>query len=231
MTPISWLRLIGCHGRGRDRRAVPQLHIRGPAGFESDGGGTAGSGAEHSGGLQHLHCPPGRWAYGSPDAGLRMHIEDVQWCVAELARMRQLGSRAFMVTRQPTMSLTHPDFEPLWWTAEDLEMLVYVHVFFGRPQAHPSWGNNGRGLAGFREGVSAPDQRAEIRNFVNAMVFDGVLERHPNLQILISEAGYSVGSSDGARVRLPSEGLRRRRRRGRVVLSLPLLPWSIWRVR
>ena len=121
----------------------------------------------------------------------RMHIENVQWCVAELARMRQLGSRAFMVTQHPTMSLTHPDFEPLWSAAEDLEMLVYVHVFFGHPQAHPSWANNGRGLAAFREGVSAADQRAEIRNFVNAMVFDGVLERHPKLQILISEAGYS----------------------------------------
>jgi predicted TIM-barrel fold metal-dependent hydrolase len=121
----------------------------------------------------------------------RMYIEDVQWCVAELTKMRQLGSRAFMVTQHPTMSLTHPYFEPMWSAAEELEMLVYVHVFFGWPQAHPSWGNNGRGLAAFREGVSAANQQGEIRNFVNAMVFDGVLERHPNLQILISEAGYS----------------------------------------
>jgi predicted TIM-barrel fold metal-dependent hydrolase len=121
----------------------------------------------------------------------RMHMEDVDWCVAEITRMRARGSRAFMVTQHPTKSLTHPDFEPLWSAAEDLGMIVYVHVFFGRPMPHESWANNGRGLAAFQEGVAAADQRAEIRNFINAMVFDGVLERHPKLQILISEAGYS----------------------------------------
>ncbi len=121
----------------------------------------------------------------------RMHMPDVDWCVDELTRMRALGSRAFIVTQHPTMSLTHPDFEPLWSAAEDLGMLVYVHVFFGRPGPHPSWANNGRGADAFRESVAAGDQRAETRNLVNAMVFDGVFERHPKLTMLISECGFS----------------------------------------
>ena len=108
--------------------------------------------------------------------------------------MRELGSRAwFQVTQHPTMSLTHPDFEGWWSAAEDLGMLVYVHVFFSRSGgSHPSWANNGRGIAAYREGVVPADQRpADIRNFLNAMVFDGVFERHPKLMVLIAECGFS----------------------------------------
>ncbi len=122
----------------------------------------------------------------------RMHIDDIDWCVAEITRMRELGSRAFQVTQHPTMSLTHPEFDRLWSAAEDLGMLVYVHVFFSRSGgSHPSWANNGRGIAAYREGVVPADQRADIRNFLNAMVFDGVFERHPKLMMLIAECGFS----------------------------------------
>jgi predicted TIM-barrel fold metal-dependent hydrolase len=121
----------------------------------------------------------------------RMHIEDVEWCVAEITRMRELGSRAFQITQNPTKSLTHPDYEPLWSAAEDLGMLAYVHVFFGRPGPHPSWANNGRGVAAFTDGVAAGDQRAETMNLLNALVFDGVLERHPDLRVVVAESGHS----------------------------------------
>ena len=43
-------------------------------------------------------------------------IADVDWAIAEITRMRALGSRAFQVRADPvsdTKSFTHPDFEPL----------------------------------------------------------------------------------------------------------------------
>jgi predicted TIM-barrel fold metal-dependent hydrolase len=122
----------------------------------------------------------------------RMNIEDIDWCIAEITRMRALGSRAFWVIQNPDMSLTHPEYDRLWSAAEDLGMIAYVHVFFSRGgTVHPSWANNGRGLAAYREGVAASDQRADIRNFLNAMVFDGVFERHPKLNVLVAESGHS----------------------------------------
>ena len=122
----------------------------------------------------------------------RMNIEDIDWCVAEITRMRALGSRAFWVIQNQQMSLTHPDYDRLWSAAEDLGMIAYVHVFFSRAGSppHPSWANNGRGLAAYQEGVAVSD-RSDVRNFINAMVFDGVFERHPKLNMLIAECGYS----------------------------------------
>jgi predicted TIM-barrel fold metal-dependent hydrolase len=122
----------------------------------------------------------------------RMHIDDIDWCIAEITRMRALGSRAFWVIQNPTMSLTHPDYDRLWSAAEDLGMIAYIHVFFSRGEVvHPSWANNGRGLAAYKEGVAAGDPRADVRNFISALIFDGVFERHPKLQLLIAECGYS----------------------------------------
>ncbi len=123
----------------------------------------------------------------------RMYMADIDWCIAEITRMRELGSRAFWVTQHPTMSLTHPDVDRLWSAAEDLGMIAYVHVFFSRPAhpAHPSWANNGRGVAAYKEGLVPSDSSIDVKNFLNSMVFDGVFERHPKLNMIIAECGHS----------------------------------------
>ncbi len=117
---------------------------------------------------------------------------DVDWTVAEMTRMRALGSRAFHVTQDQVKSPTHPDYEPMWSAAEDLDMAAYVHLTFGQPPRHPSWANNGRGgIEGIRAAFDMADNRNETRNFLKAMVFDGVLERHPNLRIIVAENAHS----------------------------------------
>ena len=123
----------------------------------------------------------------------RMDISNIDWCVAELTRMRARGSRAFWVLQDDEKSLSHPDYDRMWSAAEDLGMIAYVHVFFSRGGAppHKSWANNGRGLKAYQEGVTGADARADIKGFLNAMVFDGVLERHPRLNVIIAECGYS----------------------------------------
>jgi predicted TIM-barrel fold metal-dependent hydrolase len=117
------------------------------------------------------------------------HMDDVAWTVAEMSRMRARGSRAFHISQHPTKSLTHPDFDPMWSAAVDLGMVAYVHVSFGQPMPHPSWANNGRGAAAFQESVVPGDFRAETRNLLNALVFDGVFERHPGLVVTMAESG------------------------------------------
>ncbi len=116
---------------------------------------------------------------------------DVDWTVAEMTRMRALGSRAFHVSQDQAKSPTHPDYEPMWSAAEDLGMAAYVHLSFGQPTTHPSWANNGRGIEGIRAEFDMADNRNETRNFLKAMVFDGVLERHPNLRIIVAENAHS----------------------------------------
>jgi predicted TIM-barrel fold metal-dependent hydrolase len=116
---------------------------------------------------------------------------DVDWTVAEMTRMRALGSRAFHVTQDQEKSPTHPDYEPMWSAAEDLDMAAYVHLTFGQPPIHPSWANNGRGIAAIQGEFDQADMRNETRNFLKAMVFDGVLERHPNLRIIVAENAHS----------------------------------------
>jgi predicted TIM-barrel fold metal-dependent hydrolase len=139
-------------------------------------------------------------------------VDDLGSTVATMRRMRERGSRAFQVTQHKSKSLTHPDFEPLWSAAEDLGMLAYVHVNFGLPKAHASWANNGRGAAAYREAVVPLDQRAETRNLLNAMVFDGVFERHPKLVVLLTESGMSwlpflAHELDARTTKIASDGL------------------------
>ncbi len=122
----------------------------------------------------------------------QVNVNDVEWTIAEMIRMRALGSRAFHVDQHPTKSLTHPDFEPMWSTAEDLGMAAYVHVMFGQTPRHASWVNNGRGVKAFQEAPSTADEmRAETRKLLSAMVFDGVFERHPALRVVLAETGMS----------------------------------------
>src|SRR4051794_28287235 len=64
----------------------------------------------------------------------QVDLDDIEWSVAEMTRMREAGSRAFSIPEAPVRSnerdasgrrrlarsITHPDFEPLWDAAEDL---------------------------------------------------------------------------------------------------------------
>jgi predicted TIM-barrel fold metal-dependent hydrolase len=115
-------------------------------------------------------------------------VEDVDWTVAEMTRMRERGSRAFNISQHPTKSITHPDFDPMWSAGEDLGMVAYVHVAVGNLPVHPSWANNGRGLAAFQESVVPNDHHTPTRHLLNAMVFDGVFERHPRLVLVLAES-------------------------------------------
>ena len=132
----------------------------------------------------------------------QIDLNDVNQGIAEMTRMRALGSRAFSIGESPVgvrnagnelaRSITHRDFEPLWSAAEDLGMAAVAHVGFGRERIQFGWANNGAedlstySLLSLAVAPSLPPQL-----LLGALVFDGVLERHPKLTVIIEEVGAS----------------------------------------
>lgn len=154
-----------------------------------------------------------RWAmdvvHGHTDRLLpvaQIDFNDVPGAVAEMTRMRTLGSRAFAISESPVgvgrsgrggraqlaRSITHPDFEPIWSAAEDLGMAAIAHVGFSRERIQFGWANNGSADLSTYSLLSmtlAPQLAPQL--LLGALVFDGVLERHPKLAVVIEEVGIS----------------------------------------
>jgi predicted TIM-barrel fold metal-dependent hydrolase len=136
----------------------------------------------------------------------QIDLNDVSGSIAEMTRMRALGSRSFAISESPVgvgrfgpdgrsplaRSITHPDFEPLWSAAEDLGMAAIAHVGFSRERIQFGWANNGSNdltTYSLLSMVIAPQLGPQL--LLGALVFDGVLERHPKLTIVVEEVGIS----------------------------------------
>jgi predicted TIM-barrel fold metal-dependent hydrolase len=118
--------------------------------------------------------------------------------------MREAGSRAFVIPEAPVgagrrdesgkrilaRSISHPDFEPLWDAAEDLGMAAFAHVGFARERINPGWANNGAtDLNTFSLLNMLVASQIGPQLLIGALVYDGVLERHPNLTVVVEEVG------------------------------------------
>jgi predicted TIM-barrel fold metal-dependent hydrolase len=132
---------------------------------------------------------------------------DLDRSIAEMTRMRALGSRAFAIPESPVgnprfapagagsnlpKSITHPDFDRLWAAAVDLGMAAFAHVGFGRERINIGWANNGaKDLSTYSllNMVVAPQMGPQL--MLAAMAFDGVFERFPKLTLVVEEVGIS----------------------------------------
>jgi predicted TIM-barrel fold metal-dependent hydrolase len=120
-------------------------------------------------------------------------VSDVDWAVAELTRMRAAGSRAFQVRAEPaseTMSLAHPDLDPLWAAAADLGMAAVLHIGAGRAEVKKGWFFNGGDPGNFAllhliNGSVVPQIA------LAALLIEGVFERHPGLVMIVEELGIT----------------------------------------
>lgn len=134
----------------------------------------------------------------------QIDLGDIEWSIAEMTRMRERGSRAFVLPEAPVgggrrdasgartlaRSITHPDFEPIWDAAEDLGMAAFAHVGFARERINPGWANNGASdLNTFTLLNMLVAGQIGPQLLVGALVYDGVLERHPNLTVVVEEVG------------------------------------------
>jgi predicted TIM-barrel fold metal-dependent hydrolase len=174
-------------------------------------------------------------------------LEDVEWSIAELTRMRGLGSRAVHVRAEPVsgMSPAHPHFDRFWAAVVDLGMIAYLHAGSGRAFVDPAWSNNGGHLAPMTMVGAVQYPQVPTMLFTNLIVA-GVFERFPTLTVVAAELGghtflpYMLGALDAfvddpkiselqGRFTLPMRPSEYARRNVRVsplpVVSLPLAPY------
>jgi predicted TIM-barrel fold metal-dependent hydrolase len=124
--------------------------------------------------------------YGSFAPGISLPLSDIEASVKEVTRAAKLGLRPVLL---PQHVIGHrwyaPEWEPLWEAVEDAGIPIAVHVGFSR------WM-----LAGIDmwEGVtetSFVQVSLNMAEIIGEFVFGGpcgpILERHPDLQVVLTE--------------------------------------------
>jgi predicted TIM-barrel fold metal-dependent hydrolase len=117
-------------------------------------------------------------------------FEDLDWVVGEMARMRDLGSRSFLISAVPTAGIPHfhSEYDRVWAAAVDLGMMPILHVGNNPALFADGWANVEGNMMLLRQlGVCQGHQQIEV--LLNGLVFGGVFERHPDLTLLIAECG------------------------------------------
>jgi predicted TIM-barrel fold metal-dependent hydrolase len=119
---------------------------------------------------------------------------DVNDAVTCALRARQLGLLAVSMptpanpnsaTATSTMApLNSGEWEPLWSTLEDLEMVAAFHIG-GDPGEHTMYRGPGGAVLNYTNSTYSGQRAAML------MVASGALDRHPKLKVLISEGGAS----------------------------------------
>ena len=120
-------------------------------------------------------------------------MEDLDWSIAEMTRMRGLGSRVVHIRATPVdgMSLAHPHFDRFWAAVTDLGMIVYLHAGSGRAFVDPAWANNG-GVFNAVTMMGASQYQQIPTMLCGALVTGGVFERFPTLTVVNAELGGHI---------------------------------------
>jgi aminocarboxymuconate-semialdehyde decarboxylase len=108
--------------------------------------------------------------------------KELERCVGKLGL-----KGAQILTNVAGRELSDPAFEPFWKKAEELNALVVLH---------PSGFTEGKRFArfSFSNTIGNP---LETTIALHYLIFDGVLERHPNLKILAVHGGGYLGAYPG----------------------------------
>ena len=110
-------------------------------------------------------------------------LEDIPSAVAELERVAARGMRGAMIWAEPPgdRPYSHPDYEPFWAAAQDLNMPLSLHILTARSGtgANPTSGN------AFL--LSLANLHHQIERSISVLVYGGVLEKFPRLKIVSAE--------------------------------------------
>lgn len=120
-------------------------------------------------------------------------VKDIEAAVEETERCAKLGYRAIhLPVFAPGLPYNRREYEPLWEAAERNNLVVTFHV--GTGQNPVSDRGPGAPILNYLE-VSLQAQRA-----VAFIVAGGALERHPNLHVVVTEAGATWLAGLGERM-------------------------------
>jgi predicted TIM-barrel fold metal-dependent hydrolase len=113
-----------------------------------------------------------------------VNVDDPQEGVKELERTVKLGLVGAMIAVSPLPDRPYslPDYDPFWAAAQDLRMPISLHTATQRP---------GPGVPTLDNATQTATQRASIDHWVRTsladMLFAGVFERYPQLQVAAVE--------------------------------------------
>ena len=115
---------------------------------------------------------------------------DLDLAVAELERMRGLGSRIFLIPAYPVNGVppAHPSWDRVWAAAVALGMTPMLHTGFERMRFDPGWANLGAGVTELRM-LGGAHRHVAPTTLLNALIYTGVFERFPTLTLLLAEVG------------------------------------------
>ena len=110
-------------------------------------------------------------------------LEDIPLAVDELQRIAKQGMRGAMIWAEPPddRPYSHPDYEPFWAAAQDLNMPLSLHILTARSGT----GANQASGKGFL--LSLATLHHQIERSISEMVYGGVLEKFPGLKIVSAE--------------------------------------------
>jgi uncharacterized protein len=114
-------------------------------------------------------------------------LQSIDAAIAEMRFARkELGFRAAFIRPNPYngKQLHHPDYEPFWAAAEDLDMAIGLHE--GSSLNQPTVGVDRFETRGAQHIISHP---MEMMLACLSIVWGGVVERHPKLRVAFLESG------------------------------------------
>jgi predicted TIM-barrel fold metal-dependent hydrolase len=116
-----------------------------------------------------------------------IHMEDVDWAVKELERCKKMGLCGVLIncdTRPEWPRYQDPVYDPFWARAQELNVPVTLHIITGNVRdPFTLFGDERKDLARITMQIlfEAPPVLA------NEFIFGGVMDRFPDLKLVLSE--------------------------------------------
>jgi len=119
-----------------------------------------------------------------------LDYEDLEWVIDELTRMRERGSRVFLIPAYPVNGIppSHPTWDRVWSAATDLGMAPMLHTGFEHMRFDPGWANTGGDITLLRQ-IGGSHRHVAPMTLLYSLIYSGVFERHPQLTLLLAEVG------------------------------------------
>jgi predicted TIM-barrel fold metal-dependent hydrolase len=140
-----------------------------------------------------------------------VNVDDVQEGIGELERAAGLGLGGAMITEYPLEHRRYdqPEYEPFWAAAEALELPLSLHTATRRQGKI-----RGAGDKTLRDASSRATKAFYPATSMCDLIFSGVFERHPRLQLAIVEfelawAPHLLASMDYTYRERPEEAIHR----------------------
>jgi predicted TIM-barrel fold metal-dependent hydrolase len=118
----------------------------------------------------------------------RVTWDDVDETIKTMHAVKAAGLKGVvlpMFSRE--MPLYHSDFDPIWSTLEDLELVANSHAGMSATANDPIYTPGAHAAVAVR--VWLPETTFFCHNILNHLIWGGVLERHPRLTVAFTEQG------------------------------------------